>query len=61
MGVHVRADGAVEVLGELVHVGKGADDAEAAGRVEAGGNAKLQGFGAVRGAPRVGGAHPEEL
>lgn len=51
----------MEVLGELFHVGHGADDAEAAGSVEAGGDAQLDGFVAVHGAPSVGSAQPEQL
>ena len=59
--VHGRAGGALEVIGELLHVGHGADDAEAAGRVEAGRNPQLDGLVPVHRAPGVGGAQPEQL
>lgn len=60
-GVHGRADWALEVCGELLHVGERSGDAEAAGRVEAGRDAQLDGLVAVHRAPRVGRAQPEQL
>lgn len=57
--VHGRAGGALEVLGELLHVGQRANDAEAAGRVEAGRDAQLDRLVPVHRAPRVRRAQPE--
>lgn len=59
--IHGAAGRAVEVFGELGHVGHGPEHAEAARRVEAGRDAQLDGFVAVHRAPGVGGAHPEQL
>lgn len=58
-GVHRRSKGALEVVGELFHVGHRPDDPEAAWRVEPGGDPQLDGFVAVDGAPGVRSAQPE--
>lgn len=52
--IHGGAEGAVEVFGELLHVGHGPDDAEAPRRVEPGRDAHLDRLVAVHRAPRVG-------
>jgi len=59
--VHVGAKRTPEVVAEVFQVGEWADDPEATGRVEAGGDAVLECFRSVLGAPHVGGTDPEHL
>lgn len=60
-GVHRWSGGTFEVLGEFLHVGEGADDTEASGRVESGRDAQLDRFVPVYRAPGVGRTQPEQL
>jgi len=59
--VHVGAKRTPEVVAEVFQVGERADDPETSGRVEAGGDAVLECFRSVLGAPHVGGTDPEHL
>lgn len=61
LGVHLRAERAIEVLGELVHVRERPQDAELAGAVESSGDAELHRLWPVLAAPGVRGADPEQL
>jgi len=59
--VHVGAERTPEVVAEVFQVGERADDPETAGRVETGGDAVLEGFWSVLGAPYVSSTDPEHL
>jgi len=59
--VHVGAKRTPEVVAEVFQVGERADDPETAWRVETGGDAILECFRSVLGAPHVGGTDPEHL
>lgn len=59
--VHVGTKRTPEVVAEVFQVGERPDDPETSGRVETSGDAVLECFRSVLGAPHVGGTDPEHL
>ena len=56
-GVHVGPHRAVEVPGEVVHVGEGSLDTELVRTVDTGENPQLEGLGPVLGTPDISSRH----